>query len=295
MLLRIHDRGPQVEALQQRLKAAGYNIIADGIFGPATQAAVRQFQRAHDLNTDGVAGPRTLAALTGRPMPGALKQSDIAAAAQTLAVGVAAVHAVIDVESRGDGFLQPSGLPVILYERHIMYRQMRDAGLAADAAMGERPDLVNTDPGGYRGGFNEHVRLTGASRFSADCARASASWGLFQIMGFHWQRLGYESVDTFVGRMNTSEGEQLDAFVRFIKADAGLNDALREHQWADFAYGYNGPAYEQNDYDTRLAAAWRRHNAMQAEDQPAPKRKPKGPARRKRASTGKAATQQGSR
>lgn len=36
---------------------------ADGVFGPATQAAVAAFQRAHDLDADGIIGPMTQAAI----------------------------------------------------------------------------------------------------------------------------------------------------------------------------------------------------------------------------------------
>jgi peptidoglycan hydrolase-like protein with peptidoglycan-binding domain len=38
-------------------------IPADGIYGPQTRRAVRQFQRSHGLAVDGVAGPATMAML----------------------------------------------------------------------------------------------------------------------------------------------------------------------------------------------------------------------------------------
>ena len=67
MIIRIGARGPGVRDLQKRLNAAGYgSLVADGIFGPATQAAVRLFQAAERLDVDGVVGPRTLAALGKR-------------------------------------------------------------------------------------------------------------------------------------------------------------------------------------------------------------------------------------
>lgn len=50
----IGSRGPQVSAWQ-----AAIGVTADGIFGPATQAATRAWQVAHHLSADGVVGPAT--------------------------------------------------------------------------------------------------------------------------------------------------------------------------------------------------------------------------------------------
>lgn len=58
--LRPGDRGDAVEALQAKL-----GVEADGIFGPATEAAVRKFQSGHHLEPDGMVGPKTWAALDG--------------------------------------------------------------------------------------------------------------------------------------------------------------------------------------------------------------------------------------
>ena len=56
--------GPAVQLLQLALNRAGYGPLAtDGVFGPATEAALRRFQTAKDLTPDGVAGSRTHAAL----------------------------------------------------------------------------------------------------------------------------------------------------------------------------------------------------------------------------------------
>jgi len=52
--------GAAVEQLQELLK-----ITADGQFGPATEKAVRQFQRDHDLVDDGVVGLYTWKAIEG--------------------------------------------------------------------------------------------------------------------------------------------------------------------------------------------------------------------------------------
>jgi peptidoglycan hydrolase-like protein with peptidoglycan-binding domain len=50
--------GGGMSAVQQKL-----GVTADGVYGPATRAAVLRFQRAHGLVVDGIVGPQTLAAL----------------------------------------------------------------------------------------------------------------------------------------------------------------------------------------------------------------------------------------
>jgi peptidoglycan hydrolase-like protein with peptidoglycan-binding domain len=71
-LLQRGDSGLAVRQLQERLRDQGYNPGAiDGVFGPQTERAVRQFQRANGLYVDGVAGRETLTALgIGSGSPG---------------------------------------------------------------------------------------------------------------------------------------------------------------------------------------------------------------------------------
>ncbi|HUC61176.1 MAG TPA: peptidoglycan-binding protein [Alphaproteobacteria bacterium] len=55
--------GSDVTALQQALANAGYQVSVDGVYGPATAAAVQQFESARGLAADGIAGPSVRAAL----------------------------------------------------------------------------------------------------------------------------------------------------------------------------------------------------------------------------------------
>lgn len=62
--IRKGSRGDTVAALQRKL-----NLIADGIFGPITDEAVRDFQKSHGLAADGIVGPKTWAALGVGSLP----------------------------------------------------------------------------------------------------------------------------------------------------------------------------------------------------------------------------------
>ena len=57
------SRGRLVVSLQQLINEAGGRLAVDGIFGPATDRAVRRFQSANGLFVDGIVGPKTAAAL----------------------------------------------------------------------------------------------------------------------------------------------------------------------------------------------------------------------------------------
>jgi len=57
-------KGAEVRKLQQALTNKGYSTKGiDGIFGSATEAAVKQFQKAKKLKADGIVGPATKKAL----------------------------------------------------------------------------------------------------------------------------------------------------------------------------------------------------------------------------------------
>lgn len=273
--LRYGDRGTDVKVLQNRLNnITGAGLSADGIYGTSTEQAVRTFQRSRGLVADGIAGAKTQAALTGGDCSKLLQDANLVAAADRLGLPVATVYAVNEVESAGSGILD-IGKPKILFERHQMYRQLctprhPDDDVAAlkrhaDELAVLYPSLVNPVPGGYVGGAAEHQRLAQARQIDDMAALESASWGAFQIMGYHATRLGYESVQAFAAAMASGEPAQFDAFVRFIEADPALLKALKARKWADFAKLYNGPDYRRNLYDVKLQRAYERYASSQQE------------------------------
>lgn len=57
------DRGPAVEKLHTILKIAKKGAPGFGVFGPVTEATVREYQRTHGLTADGRVGRQTWTAL----------------------------------------------------------------------------------------------------------------------------------------------------------------------------------------------------------------------------------------
>ena len=58
MVLKLGSRGNEVKLLQEKL-----NLKVDGIFGPLTEEAVKDFQRSNGLKVDGIVGANTLSKL----------------------------------------------------------------------------------------------------------------------------------------------------------------------------------------------------------------------------------------
>ncbi|POA97147.1 peptidoglycan-binding protein [Chromobacterium sinusclupearum] len=261
-LMKKGAHGLDVQALQQRLAALGAKLAVDGWYGDATEAAVADFQRRAGLVVDGIAGGKTLAALAGQASPRRqLGEADLQDAAERLGVAVSVVKAINAVESRGSGFLA-DGRPVILLERHVAYQR---AGKQANSLAAQYPALCNQARGGYAGGAAEWARFTSLAIIGGEqLAIESCSWGAFQIMGYHWQRLGYVGACEWRLAMESGEPAQLDAFVRFILAEPALLKALQAKKWADVARLYNGPAYKENLYDAKLQAAYERAERLAA-------------------------------
>ena len=68
-VIRIGDQGSDVAEIQGQLASLGYDVSADGDFGPATAEAIKSFQSDRGLDADGLVGPSTYSALMGRSMP----------------------------------------------------------------------------------------------------------------------------------------------------------------------------------------------------------------------------------
>ena len=186
-----------------------------------------------------------------------LTDIDVARVGQMIGVGEDEVRAVMEVETAGGGF-DSKGRPKMLFEPHVFWRELGDGQRRTEAVLqglaypkwGERGYPVDSYP-----------RLELALMIDSTAALRSCSWGLGQIMGFNHRAAGYASPYDMVAAFCDDEAAGLEAMIRFIQSE-GLDDELRRHDWSAFARGYNGPGYAKHGYHTKLAAAFKRWQAI---------------------------------
>jgi hypothetical protein len=194
--------------------------------------------------------------------PPRLTELDYKNAANSLGVDLPAIKAVASVESSGGGFLA-DGRPTIRYELH-RFQAKTGRHFHYTHPHLSQPTLAAGNP--YHNGKQQReysllysamlLRYNGVPMMPQ--AIESTSWGMFQIMGENWSSLGWPSARAFASDMYVSEGNHLSAFVKFVQ-NKGLGTALKTHDWASFAQGYNGPLYAMNNYDANLKQAFRQN------------------------------------
>ena len=229
-------------------------------FNETTLNAVLDFQKRNGLDADGIVDYKTWEMLffhDERPKYG-ITESDFDRAAMLLDCEPAALKAVKKVETGDKGGFLPSGRPTILFDGHIFWQQLRTRGINPQRVVTGNEDILypKWTKAHYKGGEAEYERLLRARHVNEEAANASASWGMYQIMGFNHAACGEPSVASFVSSMCQSECRQLLLSVRFIRENRSMLAALQKKDWKAFARLYNGPAYAQNRYDEKLSTAY---------------------------------------
>ena len=193
---------------------------------------------------------------------GRLIDEDFTQVAELLGCEPAALKAVQQVETGGRGGFFSPGRPAILFEGHIFWTLLKKRGSNPEDYVKGNENILypKWEKGHYKGGIGEYDRLEQARKINREAADASASWGMFQIMGFNYAACGEESIESFVRSMCESEFKQLLLTANFIKKNSQMLQALQARDWAVFAKCYNGPAYAQNRYDVKLEAAYQKYS-----------------------------------
>jgi hypothetical protein len=181
-----------------------------------------------------------------------IEDIDIPRIARLIGCGEDELHAVIDVESAGGGF-DSKGRVKMLFEPHVFYRCV--PATKRSRAVTDGLAYPKWKPGAYP--IDSYPKFLRACAIDETAAVKACSWGLGQILGENHKAAGYATPQAMVAAFADDEDAHLEAMVRFIIA-SGLDDNLRDHDWAGFAKGYNGPGYAKHGYHTRLAAAYRK-------------------------------------
>lgn len=111
-LSKLGSRGEEVRRIQTKLKQLGfYNGSVDGIYGTATQKAVKRFQTSVGITSDGIAGSKTLLFLglgssSSGGSYGSYSSSDIWLLAK-----------VIEAEARGESYVGQVAVGAVVLNR----------------------------------------------------------------------------------------------------------------------------------------------------------------------------------
>jgi len=179
-----------------------------------------------------------------------LTREDFLTTAAAIECDPAMLKAFAVVESAGGGF-EADGKPKILFE--AQWYGTFTGGKYHQSHPNISSPVWNRSLHKY--GPAEYGRLNLAISLDRVAALKSASWGMFQVMGFNHALCGFKDVESFVASMHKSEGEHLKAAIGFLKS-AGLVPALRAKNFAALARGYNGAGYAANQYDKKLESAY---------------------------------------
>lgn len=214
-----------------------------------------------------------------------LTSADIITAARKQRIEPAAARAVLQVEANGRGFSAVTGRILIQFEpawfERLLPASVKTAiNLALKAKQigkvltPEEQTLllhwVKVTGNRVQDQNAEYQAFSAAFALHGTTALKSTSWGLGQLMGFHFQRLGFASVGEMVDYCKLGEAQQFELTLRFICTDPALFKALGTHDWNAFAYRYNGSRYKndprirEDDYDYKLAQAYARFSTLPA-------------------------------
>lgn len=195
------------------------------------------------------------------PRSAKLTEADFIAAADSLHVDPATIHAVVEIEAgqTHNGFWA-EGKPVINFSLDLFKRFAKRNGTNVSKYAKAHPEVFSPTNRAKYGSQQAAVqaRLDGAKAIDEDAAIEATYWGMFQIGGFNWEKCGASSPKDFAARMMRSEHDQMELFINFLHS-TGLDKPLQQHDWAKFARGYNGASYARRGYHTRLANAYKKY------------------------------------
>lgn len=176
-----------------------------------------------------------------------LTTNDISSLACEYGLTYADVKAVVDVESGGIGFASDTGKIIIQFEPSWFKRKSPYTPSGKWSQNGVERQSKEWEA------FND------AFKKNPNAAMQSTSIGLMQVMGFHYSLLGFKTVGAMWDFAKVSEKNQLELGLKFIKSNSKMYNALKKHDFATFAYYYNGEQYKKFGYDKRMQESYNKY------------------------------------
>lgn len=227
------NRGSGVSALQDQLRQAGYNIASDGIYGPQTAAAVRDFQTRNNLTVDGIAGPQTMGSLNSRQsVPSAQPQYSFS-------------MPKFSYNPKKDEALQQD----LEYSSQAVMEQMNERGiLNSDITQGQ----IARVSAGLTAQYREQAFNRWQAQINARRAEISDAMNRVQVLGhvdnYASQVLGIPAgTPSYQAQRDANEFQQklqlMDYEMKLKKMYTEANSADDEIPVPEELLGYRGPAF----------------------------------------------------
>jgi hypothetical protein len=154
---------------------------------------------------------------------------------------------------------------IIRWEGHYFDRLIPPALQAKARAL----KLASPKVGGIANPASQVARyliLDEGKKLDVTAAISSCSWGVGQVMGAHWKKLGFPSAEEFERTAQSGFSGQLAIMFAFMDV-SGVIQHLRRLDWSAVARIWNGAAYAKNKYDVKMKEAY---EALEGAKAPAP-------------------------
>lgn len=168
--------------------------------------------------------------------------------------------AIVETNARAFAPVGEGREPLIRFEGHVFDRRLGEEGRRIARTAG----LSAPRAGQIRNPAGQEARwrlLARAAAIDADAAYEATSWGLGQVMGFHWRKLKFASVKALAEEARRSAAGQFALIARFL-ATGPFTERLERGDWAGFARLYNGPGFAANNYDRKIESAFRQASRL---------------------------------
>ena len=187
-------------------------------------------------------------------------------AAQALGIDPAIVKAIIAIETGGAPITLGNSIKFLfMIGRHFTPKYKKKFPNRP------LPAWANARMSGKRSVLRDGIRLWPHGAY------ANTSWGIFQIHGWSYRKLGYGSPGEMVAAFKRSEDAQIRGFIDFVRTKPRLYTAIKNKDWYGIGYYYNGDrrgkyarwmqtvynaASPNNQDNSRIASSRRGYNKM---------------------------------